>query len=443
MCGIAGIITKEFHDFDYSSFCTLGIANDSRGGDSCGYFIDDKYDYGVGREKYFQDFFIENEFLSSLKKSKIALLHCRKASVGLINKENAQPIVITNENGKVEFVMVHNGTIYNYEDLAKKYIPNTDIKGMTDSKVLAHILYHGHYSVLNEYYGGTAFVAVDYREGSPRVFLYHGSSKRTEYSAESEIERPLYFCYDKIKQELIFSSVYPYLEAIRKDLSAYSLKDNILWEFCGDGFIAIKKYTRDKVYQSKPVAHSRCLNYYGYDYGYDYGYNYNTYNTYQYIRLDIDKNIYELNNKPAHGKLIISNYGTVYKKALDTFATVWFFNGIALKSEACFNFLVSYSKHYKGSIEEFYDSHENIVRYFGLNNIYLGKDKLYYIAKSLNEGELFTGNMSFITDRRLVKIQDGKKISTNYSGEIVDIKSLLVPNDSINFKLIKKNVRNK
>ena len=39
MCGIAGIINKTPREFDYSTFCTLGIANDARGGDSCGVFM--------------------------------------------------------------------------------------------------------------------------------------------------------------------------------------------------------------------------------------------------------------------------------------------------------------------------------------------------------------------------------------------------------------------
>ena len=40
MCGLFGLVGKHSRSFDYSTFCTLGIANDSRGGDSCGIFID-------------------------------------------------------------------------------------------------------------------------------------------------------------------------------------------------------------------------------------------------------------------------------------------------------------------------------------------------------------------------------------------------------------------
>ena len=42
-------------------------------------------------------------------------------------------------------MLLHNGTIFNYEDLAKKYIPDIDIKGMTDSQVMEQIFYYKGY----------------------------------------------------------------------------------------------------------------------------------------------------------------------------------------------------------------------------------------------------------------------------------------------------------
>ena len=68
MCGIFGIVTSSMRSFDFPTFCTLGIANDSRGGDSCGYFIDGHYEYGAkGDDKWFQCFFQDNKFLNDLK----------------------------------------------------------------------------------------------------------------------------------------------------------------------------------------------------------------------------------------------------------------------------------------------------------------------------------------------------------------------------------------
>lgn len=64
-------------------------------------------------------FFQDNKFLNKLKMSSVAFGHCRKASVGIIDETTAQPVVLTNANGKVEYVLMHNGTIYNYKELAK------------------------------------------------------------------------------------------------------------------------------------------------------------------------------------------------------------------------------------------------------------------------------------------------------------------------------------
>ena len=45
MCGIFGIVTPKPSKLDVRAFCVLGVNTDSRGGDSCGVFIDKKYDY--------------------------------------------------------------------------------------------------------------------------------------------------------------------------------------------------------------------------------------------------------------------------------------------------------------------------------------------------------------------------------------------------------------
>ena len=162
MCGIFGIVTKSTRSFDFPTFCTLGIANDSRGGDSCGYFIDGHYEYGAkGDNKWFQCFFQDNKFLTGLKMSSVAFGHCRKASVGTIDETTAQPVVLTNANGKVEYVLMHNGTIYNYKELAHKYIPDIEITSMTDSQVMARIFYRSGYKALSEYNGAAVFAIAE------------------------------------------------------------------------------------------------------------------------------------------------------------------------------------------------------------------------------------------------------------------------------------------
>ena len=78
MCGLFGLVSKNLKTFDSSTFFNLGILNDSRGGDSCGYFIDGHTEYGVGNEdSFFECFFQNNKFLQTLMESSVALGHCR------------------------------------------------------------------------------------------------------------------------------------------------------------------------------------------------------------------------------------------------------------------------------------------------------------------------------------------------------------------------------
>ena len=97
MCGIFGMISKKARPFNKRAFCTMGVRNDSRGGDSCGIFIDGNVEYGVDKEKLFISFFRKSALLNVTTQCKIALGHCRKASVGKVSLETAQPVVIKNE----------------------------------------------------------------------------------------------------------------------------------------------------------------------------------------------------------------------------------------------------------------------------------------------------------------------------------------------------------
>jgi asparagine synthetase B (glutamine-hydrolysing) len=180
MCGIFGMVSKRTKSFNKRAFCTMGVRNDTRGGDSCGVFIDGLVEYGVDKQKTFMSFFRNSILLETTSECKIALGHCRKASVGKVSLETAQPVVLYNEEGAIDYVLIHNGTIYNYKELAQKYIPDIDIEGLTDSQVMARIFYHKGYDALDEYYGGAVFVIHDYRVDQTLVFK--GASSKTNYA---------------------------------------------------------------------------------------------------------------------------------------------------------------------------------------------------------------------------------------------------------------------
>lgn len=445
MCGIAGIINKTPRTFDYATFCTLGISNDARGGDSCGVFIDGKYEYGVDKNKFFSSYFQNSDLLFDTQKSSVALVHCRKASVGVVSEKTAQPVVITNEKGKVDFVVIHNGTIYNYEQLAKKYIPNIDITGMTDSQVMTRIFYYSGYDVLDKYNGGSVFVIVDYREGLPKTLIFRGSSQKSEYSTEIEAERPLYFCIDKVKRELVFSSIWMYLMALRKDLVTYAVRTNELLEFNGTDLVTIAKYPRKGMIQTRvtttgtlPFYSPHGRKYLGYsEYSEDNWFNSNTYNTYDnYISVDLLNNLYSYKGKKIHGKLAINNYGRVGGKTSDT-CEVWFFNGVALKNKSCFNFLTSYRAETRLSDKEFFHRFETLIRYLSVDQVYPVGD-YWYKAVCPNAITIFNGIWQPMTTVTSISFSNGRQISTIYKGSHEPIKSKVSDKLDINFKTIRE-----
>lgn len=356
MCGIFGIVRETPAKFDYPTFCTLGIANDSRGGDSCGVFIDGKLEYGVGKQKFFEDFFTQSTVLQDVKYSKIALGHCRKASVGVVNAATAQPVVIQNENNETEFVLLHNGTIYNYKELAEKHIPDIDITGMTDSQVMARIFYYCGYDVLTEYNGGAVFFIVDYREEKPKVMFFKGASKKNDYfNATIEEERPLYMCVTN--GEFVFSSIPSYLLALRPDSTLYTAANNVLSEFKDGNVYGIKKYDRSEKSQSRSTVINN-------------GFTQNIF--LDYIRYDYKKGLYYVGTKLMQGLYWISQYGGCYnaKPHFIECERYYFFQGIAIAYD---NYYQLIWKLYTKSTKQF----DEFVKDNFLRLKYLSKDRLF------------------------------------------------------------------
>lgn len=197
MCGIFGFASKKNNKkFAVDKFTILGLYNDSRGKDSCGVFIDKEIQWGVDKSKLYADFVCANPFVSSYedKHVDIAMGHCRKASVGSISLETAQPVIIRGEDDKIEFVFTHNGTLINHQELAKKYLSKFP-EHFTDSQILAWIIYFVGPKVLSEYNGAGAFAWTDYRGKKPRTYLFKGASPSYQnYTVEIE-ERPLFLIH--------------------------------------------------------------------------------------------------------------------------------------------------------------------------------------------------------------------------------------------------------
>lgn len=380
MCGIFGMISKKARPFNKRAFCTMGARNDSRGGDSCGVFIDGLVEYGVDKKKLFISFFRESLILETVKECKIALGHCRKASVGNIGIETAQPVVLYNEKEEIDFVLIHNGTIYNYEELAKKYIPNIDIKGMTDSQVMARIFYHAGYDVLDEYQGGAVFVIHDYR--IDKSFVFKGSSKKYTGSLNAEEERPLYYCWHNGR--FIFSSIFETLYAFYYEEVVYNLTPNKLYVIRNDKLKSVHEYKREKCTQSKPVVTYPVVNYPYNDYNY-WDNDYYKSNNYTY-RIKFNGTSYLDNSgKQMHGVYCISSFGWVQpnKKKAETWQhEVAFYKGRMLKHVDAFALIESQIKEAKGVTPQI----ETLINMLdfnpfsddGLQHYWYDDDKLMY-----------------------------------------------------------------
>ena len=253
MCGLFGIISKESVTVDKRALATLGFMNDVRGGDACGLFIDGQVEYGTeGDDVKFFHFFRKSELFKNATRANVVLGHCRKASVGGKSADKAQPIVIK-ENDEIKFVLLHNGTIKNYTELAKKYIPDENITGLSDTQVMAKIFYLSGFDCLEEYNGGAVFVVADYREETPKVYLWRGCSKDYSYSKEPTYERPLFIV--RFNNRLAFSSIGEGLECLYPDLEVQTIQPNTLVSFENGKLHIVRKFDRSKCIQTPTTTY--------------------------------------------------------------------------------------------------------------------------------------------------------------------------------------------
>lgn len=430
MCGLAGLVRKEKGLFDFSTFCTLGIANDSRGGDSCGIFIDGEVEYGTGTyNKYFQNFMFDSKLLQKTNSSKIALLHCRKASVGTISEKTAQPVVLTNKAGDVLFVLMHNGTIYNYKELAKKYIPGINIDGMTDSQVMARIFFYKGYDVLDEYQGGAVFAIVDYRQPEPTLYLWRGESKKLSTSKEKEGERPLYVSIEK--GEITFSSIASFLWAQRPYSGIFEAPGNKLLKWTGKKLSTIKHYSRDNVGQWKTYTTTYTTPYYSHS---------TTYYTSSYIVYGTTTNVYTIGGKRVDGFHYVNRSGKLEDKKSNFNIPVYFFHGIPIKKISHHTFLEKCLKKSKMTEDEFIEKNKNFIRYLSCDRVYL-KDGVTLEAIGPFESKPFTGKFQPIGESWGSEFKDGRfssRFSGDFGGSLKQIEELPDVTITLDKKLIKQ-----
>lgn len=236
MCGIFGGISTAGAKLNLYNIRHLGFENVTRGKHSCGLSVNSQVTYGVDDDKLFYDFANTHAklFAQELKKP-IVLGHTRQATRGAHTLENAHPFVFY-KGKKPMFIGVHNGTLENHVELAKKY--KVDIKGIeVDSKALFKIIYEKGKDpkilkdILESYIGAAALAF--YWTDEDALYLYHGKSPSYKNGVQAE-ERPLFAGYN-IDECFYFSSIESSLSHIgcpAKEI--YDLENNTVFKVTPD-----------------------------------------------------------------------------------------------------------------------------------------------------------------------------------------------------------------
>jgi len=204
MCGLVGYIPKKKEKINILRFKSLLLYNETRGKESVGIYNSE----GVVKDIISATEFSKARQWHDLKKDSIFLGHTRQPTLGYpVTMHGAQPIAIGN------IVMIHNGSIYNEVDLAKKY--GVDVaRDDTDSVIMAKILETKQYEVLKDYNGAAALIWV-YLDEPDNLYIYKGESLSRTTSKTITVERPLFTMMSD--EGLYVSSLEDSLESIALD----------------------------------------------------------------------------------------------------------------------------------------------------------------------------------------------------------------------------------
>jgi hypothetical protein len=427
MCGLFAIINHHKRLLDKRAFITLGCANDTRGGDACGIMIDGEVERGTKNEdKDFQFWYSKSKLLNKTEKCYVALGHCRKASVGGTAEDKAQPVTIFNDEGKMMFCLIHNGTIHNYKELATKYIPEVDIKDMSDSQVMAQIFYRKGYEVLGEYRGGAAFIIQDYRIN--KTYIFRGESLASTVTKTPEAERPLYLV--QTGKSVIFSSIYSILQGLYWGFDVYDTPSNVLLECDGTTIYTVQEYDRTKCYSCKHVSTSTPKINYSYSSDYDDIWDYGNY-SYKGIGSTVDFDCTtgtyfdKATKEELHGIHYISDYGYISQYATGYNTPYYFWQGIMISGENAYNRL---RKLQADKIPM--SVLVNLAKRLSCNPTL--SNKRYYEYSPENKRIAFSDIYAFpLTDIEIVCNKRGKVIAVYHNPKIEKFIPANIPNDTI------------
>lgn len=384
-CGLWGFFGENNNKFNWNKFNIIGLFNDKRGGDACGRSIGTKYfHYNDRNNKKYEDL-LTNVLNPNYNDNNIILGHTRKISVGVSGTDDiefTQPYPFRDENDDIIGMGMHNGTLYNTDDLKRKYNLPINLKYidndgkakkhvLNDSQVLLYsVLVKKNYKILEEYNGSAVLVWYNFKEN--RLYLYKGFSKINKSSNFGIEERPLYIMQEK--NNIWFSSIEKPLWIISQNRypSIKEAKANTILIYekgvLVDEISITRKSTQNKEYTSPSVGFNNW---------------YHTANNYRQnslpsnfekdeMRIEdesipfIKDNLiygrgrYWVNNKKAHGIYHVKRTGDIAKTACKD-GTIWqrtkpfyFIEGVMIENHSAFQALIrEYNTIHKNKVEDF------------------------------------------------------------------------------------------
>lgn len=271
-CGIFGWAGKNYKQFDKAKFDIQGLFNNARGGDSCGVTTDGEIYYGINNSKHYASFLVNSNYTPPTS-IPVVIGHTRKSSSGAVNGENAHPFGFGGNKDRFEFIGVHNGTLYNKEELAKDFGIETSVykknvhtetfvfdRMKIDSEVLLESIYKSkNFKVLSGYTGGAALLFTNTNEPNV-VYAFRGASRLEKNGSHTLVdERPLFY-YIENKNSVYFSSMEESLVAIGGEANEnlFLLDENTVYKIT-DGDIK----SAEKILVSRANACQRAFTNYG------------------------------------------------------------------------------------------------------------------------------------------------------------------------------------
>lgn len=380
MCNQAAFIGKQP---DINKLKILYILGRSRGRDSCGFAVNGEITHGYFEKKgadfsdsvdHVQEIGFPTEYNTPI------ILHNRAKTIGAATKSNAHPFFFK-DGDKPGMYFMHNGSLREYYQLAKKYNISTKDYDI-DSQLLGMLLYDHGYDILTEYQGA-ASVSFYYDNDPEHLYVWKGASLKTynnkEYLSD---ERPYHYVFIP-GEGFYFASLEEHLKVItnhNEDLVIKEVPQNTVCKFSKTELveeIKIDRKVKEYTYQQSNNAYRRNSSNYNYNTYNNNTYNNNTTKTIREVRPQgpIYNEVYYYNGKYyinqewCHGILNINENNIVEKEKPGLTEKFYFYRGYWIRDVHTYRHLLAYQ----------------------LNTVYINQMHSNAVAIT-NDNEYFVGN---------------------------------------------------